>query len=98
MESVSLKIDGMSCGSCVNSVKKALTAVPGIASVGVNLADGTARIDGTGLSLAAIEAAIADAGYGAKVLEPAAPSTDSGTPPRSGGCGIGKTRGGCCCG
>jgi len=88
----------MSCGSCVNSVKKALTAVPGIASVGVNLAEGIARIDGTDLSLPAIEAAIAGAGYGAKVLDPAIPSTDSGKSSRAGGCGSGKAQGGCCCG
>lgn len=99
MESIYLKVDGMSCGSCVNAVTRALTAVQGVSSVGVSLADGIARIEGTQLSLPAIEAAIAGAGYDAKRLDHAVPNAGaSGAPARSGGCGSRKARGSCCCG
>ncbi len=101
MESLDLKVDGMSCGSCVSTVTKALTALPGVSSVGVNLADGMAHIEGSGLSLPAIEAAIAGAGYDARVLDKAAAMPErSSAPVRAGGCGsgAGKARGGCCCG
>ena len=35
--SLSLKIDGMTCASCVNHVEKALSHVPGVVSAIVNL-------------------------------------------------------------
>lgn len=98
MESVYLKVDGMSCGSCVNAVTKALTAVQGVSSVGVSLAEGIARIEGAELSVPAIEAAIVGAGYEATVLDNSVPNASQPAPARSGGCGIGKVRGGCCCG
>lgn len=99
MESVYMKVDGMSCGSCVNAVTKALTAVQGVSSVSVSLAEGIARIEGTGLNVPAIEAAIVGAGYEAKVLDNSVQNaTQPATPDRSGGCGSGKARGGCCCG
>jgi len=103
MESLQLKVDGMSCGSCVNTVTKALTALPGVSSVGVSLADGMAHVEGTGLSLPAIEAAIAAAGYEARVPDQAtATPAMRSTPARAGGCGSGsgsgKAGGGCCCG
>ncbi len=99
MESINLKVDGMSCGSCANAVTKALTAVPGVSSVGVSLSDGTARIEGNGLNVPALEAALADAGYDGKLLKKAIPNTAmSSQSARSGGCGSGKGHGGCCCG
>ncbi|MGA8752023.1 heavy-metal-associated domain-containing protein [Candidatus Deferrimicrobium sp.] len=36
-EQVALAITGMTCGHCVAAVKKALTAVPGVEAVEVNL-------------------------------------------------------------
>ncbi|KMK68397.1 heavy metal translocating P-type ATPase [Puniceibacterium sp. IMCC21224] len=46
---LSLRVDGMSCASCVGRVEKALTAVPGVTKAEVNLATETARVthDGT---------------------------------------------------
>ncbi len=99
MESVYVKVDGMSCGSCANAVTKALTAVPGVSSVGVSLSEGLARVEGTGLSVPAIESAISGAGYDAKVLkEPLQHADTSAALARSGTCGSGKAGGGCCCG
>lgn len=99
MESVYLKIDGMSCGSCVNTVTKALAAIRGVASVGVSLVEGAARIEGTGLVVPDIETAVSDTGYDAKVLNEAAAHPEaSGEAARSRGCGSGTVLGGCCCG
>jgi len=39
---VTLAIDGMSCGHCVTSVQKALTAVPGVSDAAVSI--GAARL------------------------------------------------------
>src|SRR6056297_2354059 len=39
-----LAIEGMTCASCVNRVETALKDVPGVLSVTVNLADGTATV------------------------------------------------------
>ncbi|MDE2626839.1 MAG: copper-translocating P-type ATPase [Burkholderiales bacterium] len=60
----SLGIDGMTCASCVARVEKALTHVPGVASANVNLATETASVSGgSGLTLAALAAAVEKAGY-----------------------------------
>ena len=40
METLQLKIDGMSCGSCVASVTAALRKVPGVGTAEVDLARG----------------------------------------------------------
>lgn len=40
-----LKIKGMSCNHCVNSVRTALEAVPGVESAQVDLATGLAVVD-----------------------------------------------------
>ncbi|MEO8084514.1 MAG: heavy metal translocating P-type ATPase, partial [Ardenticatenales bacterium] len=41
---ITLPIEGMTCASCVRTVEKALTRVPGVASAVVNLATETARV------------------------------------------------------
>ncbi|MFD1298080.1 heavy metal translocating P-type ATPase [Lysobacter gummosus] len=57
-------IAGMTCGSCVGRVEKALRAVPGVDSVSVNLATESARVAFTdAVSPAEIEQAIRAAGY-----------------------------------
>ena len=47
MDSVTLSISGMTCGHCVGTVKKALSAVPGVTAVEVHLAEGRAVVRGT---------------------------------------------------
>ena len=65
MQSVTLKIAGMSCAGCVNSVERVVRAIPGVAGVRVSLEDATAAIDydpeRTGT--AAFKSAIEEAGY-----------------------------------
>jgi copper chaperone CopZ len=46
MQTVELKIQGMTCGGCVKHVTKALQSVPGVAHVDVDLVSGRARVEG----------------------------------------------------
>ena len=46
MQTTELKVDGMTCGSCVASVTKALKRVPGVQDVEVDLGSGIARVRG----------------------------------------------------
>ncbi len=74
-ESIDLDIEGMTCAACVARVEKVLGRVPGVASAQVNLATARARVASAGaLDLAALEAAVARAGYHAHPVpaEPAA--------------------------
>ncbi|HSK40327.1 MAG TPA: copper ion binding protein, partial [Arenibaculum sp.] len=60
-----LEIGGMTCASCVRRVEKAIAAVPGVASVSVNLATERARVGFSGLraDAGAVAAAVSGAGY-----------------------------------
>ncbi|HEV2672907.1 MAG TPA: cation-translocating P-type ATPase [Aliidongia sp.] len=77
-----LSITGMSCASCVGRVERALTRVPGVTAVSVNLATEQALV--TGPSRAEdLVAAVTTAGYGATTVtdEPASlPVGPSATP------------------
>ena len=67
MTAVALKVEGMTCASCVTRVEKALRRLPGVVDATVNLATETASVRGAaGLTDAAI-AAIRKAGYEASV-------------------------------
>ena len=71
-----VRIEGMSCASCVSRVEKALAGVPGVAHAAVNLATETARVDSDApLAFAALQQAIGKAGYAASEL--AAPAADA---------------------
>lgn len=101
METTELKIDGMTCGSCVASVTKALERVPGVQDVEVDLGTGIARVRGehAAQQVPELVAALGAAGYGAGAVASAAPAHQR----PAGGCGAGagaasKARGGCCCG
>ena len=58
-----LPIDGLTCASCAGRVEKALTKVPGVRSVSVNLATEQARIEAPVDSLPALVEAVKQAGY-----------------------------------
>jgi P-type Cu+ transporter len=76
LDEVGLRIDGMTCASCVARVEKALLRVPGVQQAQVNLATEVAtlkRVRGTA-PLAELLRAIADAGYTAHdMAAPAGP-------------------------
>lgn len=63
---IELSIDGMTCASCVGNVERALKAVPGVTDATVNLATERASVRGSA-DPAALVAAVAGAGYTAKV-------------------------------
>jgi P-type Cu+ transporter len=69
---VTLRIEGMTCASCVGRVEKALRRVAGVDQVSVNLATEEARVEGAA-DAAALVGAVEDAGYEAALKEAAAP-------------------------
>jgi len=59
-----LLIEGMSCGHCVQHVKQALEAVPGVKSAGVSLEDKSAAVEcEDNVSLETLKTAVEEAGY-----------------------------------
>jgi len=77
-----MRIEGMTCASCVSRVERALLAVPGVLAATVNLATEQAhvsRVRGTA-GAAELMAAVQKAGYAAHLLnadQPAAPPSVS---------------------
>ncbi len=65
METIILKVNGMSCGGCVASVTRVLRAVPGVETVAVALQPGTATVsfDPKRTGPPALKRAVEDAGY-----------------------------------
>ncbi|MDE3231485.1 MAG: copper ion binding protein, partial [Chloroflexota bacterium] len=74
--SAELTISGMTCASCVRRVERSLGKVAGVAEANVNLATERATItyDPAEASIAAMIAAVEQAGYGAESLAPTAPA------------------------
>ncbi|HUG24116.1 heavy metal translocating P-type ATPase [Piscinibacter sp.] len=79
-QTVRLRIDGMTCASCVSRVEKALKQVPGVTAATVNLATETAevRVVAREADAAALSAAVERAGYAARPAsdELAAPAAE----------------------
>jgi len=67
METVILKVDGMSCGGCAASVTRVLKATPGVSDAVVELAAkrATVTFDPARTSVPVLKSAIDDAGYAA---------------------------------
>ena len=85
MSTIHLEVQGMSCGGCVKSVTAALTRLPGVASVEVDLSAGHAKVTGDLLQGSdALVLALTAAGYPAKLTV----ATTASPPPikKSGGC------------
>ena len=69
-EPLELRIDGMTCASCVGRVERALAKVPSVRAASVNLATGRAQVQGdAALDPATLIGAVAKAGYEARVLD-----------------------------
>ena len=65
-----LRVEGMTCASCVSRVEKALLKVPGVSGATVNLATEKASIRALStVPVATLKAAIEKAGYTAKELQ-----------------------------
>ncbi|MGG6295718.1 heavy metal translocating P-type ATPase [Leptolyngbya sp. AN02str] len=71
MESTTLKLRGMSCASCANSIEEAIRLVPGVREATVNFGaeQATVHYDPKKTDLQAIQAAVDEAGYSAAPLD-----------------------------
>lgn len=70
MSLVTLQIDGMSCGHCLNAVNRALSGVAGAAVQRLQM--GRAEVEvASGTATDALVAAVEKAGYRATVVAPA---------------------------
>lgn len=77
-QSLELSIDGMTCASCVGRVERALTKVPGVKSVSVNLANERAHLELLGqVDPQTLIGAVTKAGYSASVWEVEHPQIDN---------------------
>ena len=61
-------VENMSCGSCVKHITQAIAAIDPNAKVDVNIADRKVTVDSVA-SAQDIEAALAEDGYPARVIE-----------------------------
>jgi P-type Cu+ transporter len=71
MENATLKLRGMSCASCANSIESAILAVPGVSQGSVNygVEQATVTYDPEQTNLGAIQAAVKEAGYSAQAIQ-----------------------------
>ncbi len=67
MTQATIDIQGMSCGHCLNAVNRALAALPGVQIESVRMGRADLRFDEKVTDARRLEAAVADAGYQAKV-------------------------------
>ena len=67
MDTMHLEIDGMSCGHCVGSVKKALDSLDGVSVDAVAVGSADVRYDPKKTSAELVLEAVAEAGYPAHV-------------------------------
>lgn len=65
MQTVTLAIEGMTCGGCVKSVTRVLSELDGVAKAEVSLehAQAVVTFDETKTNKAALKEAVEDAGY-----------------------------------
>ena len=62
-ESIELKVAGMTCSHCAETVSRALLSCKGVASAEVDLASGRALVEGSGLDRAGLARAVEEVGY-----------------------------------
>lgn len=67
MTHATLDIEGMHCGHCLNAVNRALAALPGVQVESVQIGRADVWLDEAVTDRARLEAAVAAAGYRAKV-------------------------------
>jgi len=71
MDTLTLKLRGMSCASCASNIEKAIVAVPGVTECNVNFGveQATIKYDPKRTNLEKIQQAVTDAGYSAYSLQ-----------------------------
>jgi copper chaperone len=68
MRELTLQIDGMSCGHCLNAVNGALTVLPGLEVGSVRIGGAELRYDPAVIAPEQVVAAVRGAGYPAVVV------------------------------
>jgi copper chaperone len=63
MDTMTLKVPGMSCGHCESAVKQEVGRVAGVTGIDVDLTTKDVVVHGAGVDRAAVVAAIDEAGY-----------------------------------
>lgn len=63
MKDLTLHIEGMSCGHCLNAVSRALGALPGVQVDSVQMGRAALKYDESKTTPAAIAGAVGEAGY-----------------------------------
>ena len=63
MKTLSLTIEGMSCGHCLNAVNRSLASLPGVVVQSVVLGRATVSYDPAAIDAGKISAAVEGAGY-----------------------------------
>lgn len=70
MTRITLHIDGMSCGHCLNAVNQALGAVPGATIASVRIGRAEVQVEGeAGATSDQLVAAVEEAGYNVAHVE-----------------------------
>ena len=84
MQTEILKVTGMSCGGCVDTIEGALQAVPGVSGAKVSLAnhEATVQFNEGQASHQQLQSAIERAGYGVETV-----GRTSSAPTKGGCCG-----------
>ena len=67
MQDLTLNIESMSCGHCLNAVNRALAAIPGVEIGSVRIGRAEVRYDERAVDPVRIAEAVTDAGYRATV-------------------------------
>ncbi|NER30391.1 MAG: copper-translocating P-type ATPase [Symploca sp. SIO1C4] len=70
MEAVNLRLQGMSCASCANTIEQAIKAIPGVNECSVNFAieQATVKYNPQRTNLKTIQQTVANAGYAAQPI------------------------------
>jgi copper chaperone len=69
VDTITLRIDGMSCGHCLKAVSEALRAAPGVLQIGtVEMGRAEVTIDGSITTPAKVAEAVGEAGYRVEVV------------------------------
>jgi len=63
MTTVTVRIDGMGCGHCVDAVRRGLESLPGVTIHAVSMGEARVSFDERATNLQEIEGAIRKAGY-----------------------------------
>ncbi|MGI8925368.1 MAG: CopZ family metallochaperone [Tepidiformaceae bacterium] len=66
-QTIELSITGMTCDHCVNAITSAVKDVEGVANAKVSLETNSATVEGDGIDLQEVIAAIEEEGYEARV-------------------------------